>query len=201
MSFLSYILFLCLSFALPFYFMSSGIGVYLFFPLCLLGAFVVLTIQHYIYTMSVVFELSVKDIIKNAIILTFVSIGTSILCLIFVAFFAFVVLSFLMFAFQYPILFGFLTILLAAFLFGFYFFTISFITHPVLQKYIVEPYYKANPEKTSAVIQKTSFIEDREELIKETPEFVYHNGRMVHRSVLESEALFDDNRKINSNDK
>ncbi len=195
LSFLSYLLFVSLTFALPFYYLQSGISVYVLFPLCLLGAFAVLTVQHYIYTMSVSFELSLKDILKNALILTFASIGNSVLMLLFFVFFVLVILTLLLFAFQYPIIFGFLTILLTCFFFGFYYFTISFITHPVLQRYIVEPYYKANPHKTSAVFERKP-SDDEEETKKEIPEYVYHNGRMVHRSVLESENLFDDSRKI-----
>ncbi len=196
LSFLSYLLFVSLTFALPFYYLQSGIGVYVFFPLCLLGAFAVLTVQHYIYTMSVAFELSLKDILKNALILTFASIGNSILMLLFFVFFVLVILTLLLFAFQYPIIFGFLAILLVCFFLGFYYFTISFITHPVLQRYIVEPYYKANPQKTSAVFENKGTLTNNEEVQKEIPEYVYHNGRMVHRSVLESDSLFDDNRKI-----
>lgn len=195
-SIISYVLFTCLTFALPFYYLQPGVGVYLFFPLCLLAAFVVVTMQHYIYVMSVVFDLSVKDILKNALILSFVAIGNSILSMFTLLFVVFVVISMLALAFSYPILFGFLLILLVCFLLGFYYFTISFITHPVLQKYIVEPYYKANPQKTSAVIHDTSLIHEDESKNKELPEYVYHNGRMVHRSVLESESLFDDQRKI-----
>lgn len=196
LSAISYLLFVCLTFALPFYYFQSGISVYVFFPLCLLGAFAVVTIQHYIYTMAVAFELSMKDILKNALILTFVSIGNSILMLVFLLLFIFIIVALLMFAFQYPIIFGFLAILLACFFFGFYYFTISFITHPVLQRYIVDPYYKANPQKTSAALERKTSQENKEELKKEVPEYVYHNGRMVHRSVLESENLFDDNRRI-----
>ncbi len=196
LSVLSYLLFVCLTFALPFYYLQSGIGVYVLFPLCLLGAFAVVTVQHYIYTMSVAFELSLKDILKNALILTFVSVGNSILMLLFLLLFIFVIIALLMFAFQYPIVFGFLAILLTCFFFGFYYFTISFIIHPVLQRYIVDPYYKANPQKTSAAFDKKSTFDNKEEHTKEVPEYVYHNGRMVHRSVLESENLFDDNRRI-----
>ncbi len=197
LSCISYLFFVCLTFALPFYYLQPGISVYVFFPLCLFATFILVTVQHYIYTMSVCFELSLKDILKNAVILTFVSIGSSILTLLFLLFFIALIITLLMFAFQYPIIFGFLAILLVCFLFGFYYFTISFITHPVLQKYIVEPYYKANPQETSAAVKNTSLLKN-DDLAepKEVPEYVYHNGRMVHRSVFESESLFDDNRKI-----
>ena len=172
LSFVSYILFVCMTFALPFYYVQPGIGVYVFFPLCLLAVFVLVTMQHYIYTMSVVFDLSFKDILKNALILTFVSIGSSLLAMMFLLLFVFVIFSLLMFAFQYPIIFGFLFILMACFLFGFYYFTISFITHPTLQRYIVEPYYKANPQKTSAVIQNKSLLKNDDAAPKEIPEYV-----------------------------
>ena len=200
LSLISYVLFLCLSFALPFYYLQSGISVYVFFPLCLLAAFVVINMQHYIYTMSVVFELSIKDIFKNSLILTFAAVGTSILTLLFLIFFVVIILALLLFAFQYPIVFGFLTILLVCFFFGFYYFTVSFLIHPILQRYIVEPYYRANPQQTSASFTKPSVNTEGEEgSPREIPEYVYHNGRMVHRSVLESENLFDDNRKIGPN--
>lgn len=197
LSFISYFFFVALTYALPTYFMMPGIGIYVFFPLCLIAALALIFVQYYIYTMVSAFELTTKEILKNALIFSFISIGNNILLFLILCILLALSVTFLMLSFSYPILFGLLIILLICFLPAFYIFTISFVTHPALQKYIVEPYYKKNPEKTSAVLQSSvKDTEDQQEIAREIPEYVYHNGRMVHRSVLESESVFEDNHRL-----
>ncbi len=195
-----YFLFAALTFAIPAYYTTPGIGIYVLFPLCLFATLVLIMIQFYVYTMSVCFDLTLKEVLKNGLILAMVSMGQNILILFVLLFLLLVCVSFFMVALSGTIImFGFLIIMLACFLPTFFLFTCAFVTHPIMQRYIVEPYYEANPQKTSAVLQKSSdsglFANNPIEE-KEIPEYVYHNGRMVHRSVLESESLFDDERKI-----
>ncbi len=185
----------CIAVALPFYMNMPGLGTYLFFPLCMLAAMVLMFMQYYIYTMAVSFELSVKQILKNGLILSFVAIGNNLLTFLVLLFVLLLLASLFILAISYSVLFGFLLVALVCVVPGFCLFSVSFITHPVLQRYIVEPYYEANPQQTSAVLQRTP-LDEGENAPKELPEYVYHNGRMVHRSVLESESLFDDNQKI-----
>ncbi len=194
LSAVTYFFFSALTFALPGYMAMAGIGTYVFFPLCLLAFFALLFMQFYIYTMAACFHLSLKDILKNGLIFSFLCILRNVLILIIMLFLLLLCYFLLLFSFSYPAMFGLLFILLACFLPAYFVFSAAFITYPALQKYVVEPYYRANPSKTSSVLNKPVSHEDVG--TKEIPEYVYHNGRMVHRSVLESESLFDDNNKI-----
>ncbi len=194
LSVFSYFFFVALSFALPAYFLTDGIGVYVFFPMCLLAFLVLVFMQFYLYTMAACFDLSVKEMLKNGLLLSVACFFKNLL--IFLVGGALLVVSYtlLYLSFSYPIMFGILFILLACFMLAFFVYTAAFVTHPILQKYVVEPFYEANPQMTSASILAKGNGEETQE--KEIPEYVYHNGRMVHRSVLESESLFDDTRKI-----
>lgn len=205
LSLISFFFFGALTFALPAYFSMKGIGTYALFPLCLLAGIMLLFAQFYLYTMAVCFDLSVKDIAKNGLIFAFLCIFRNLL--LFVIFLALIALcaEFLLLSFQYSILFGILLILLACFIPAFFVFTVSFVTDPALQRYVVDPYYQENPHKTSSVLQMgnetdTTSLTDREPIQKELPEYVYHNGRMVHRSVLESDSVFDDDPITKNND-
>ena len=205
LSLVSSFFFGALTFALPAYFSMKGIGTYALFPLCLLAGIMLLFAQFYLYTMAACFDLSIREIAKNGLIFAFLCIFRNLL--LFVIFLALLALcvEFLLLSFQYSILFGILMILLACFIPAFFVFTVSFVTDPALQHYVVDPYYHDNPQKTSAVLQyagepDTNSLENREPIQKELPEYVYHNGRMVHRSVLESDSVFDDDPIIKNKD-
>ena len=189
---LVYFFSVALTYALPSYFLSPGVGVYLFFPLCLLAAVVILFIQFYAYTMAVCMQLSLREILKNSLIFSFLCfLYNALLLLVLLALLALVIVMVYL-GFSYPVVFGFMVILAVCFLPGFYLFTVSFVTHPLLQRYVVEPYYQAHPQQTAAALQKR---EEGQPQPKEQPEYVYYNGRMVHRSVVEKESVFDDTRR------
>lgn len=197
LSCVSYFFLIALTYALPFYFLMPGIGVYVLFPICLLAALAILFMQFYIYTMAVCLNLSVKNILKNALIFSFIRIGQNLLLLLVLALLLAFCAVMLVLTFSYPVVFGLLMILLSCFLPAFFLYTAAFVTHPSLQKYVVEPFYQANPDQTSAVLKQPAGPTDTDKQPpREIPEYVYHNGRMVHRSVLESESLFEDNRRI-----
>ena len=202
LSFVAYFFACALAFALPTYLTMGGVGSYLLFPLCMIAALVLLFAQFYVYTMATCFTLSFKEIAKNGGIFSFLCIFRNLLILIVLAILGFLCVELLIFSFSFSILFALLMFLLACFLPAFFIYTVSFITDPALQRYVVDPYYAANPQMTSAVLKKTTTDEEEEkaEPKPEVPEYVYHNGRMVHRSVLESESLFDDRQMIRRND-
>ena len=72
----------------------------------------------------------------------------------------------------------------------------AFFTFPPIKKYILDPYYESHPEETSKPLNENEDDEsvETEEVVeeKEQPEYVYHNGRMVHRSIFEREKLLDE---------
>ena len=99
-------------------------------------------------------------------------------------------------------------LLIMAFSFWFYF--VSYNTYPAIKKYVIDPFYnKQNEESTddlteteaiaeesadaqSSIVSEENSEEETDNTDETLPEYVYHNGRMVHRSVLEQQNLFDD---------
>lgn len=83
-------------------------------------------------------------------------------------------------------------VLILIMLFSFWFYFIAFMTYPSLLKYVIDPYYaKLNESKVESESDNAEKTDNQGEA-QEEPEYVYHNGRMVHRSVLEQENLFND---------
>lgn len=104
----------------------------------------VLMMNYYIYLMLVATSLSLKNLIKNSFALAFVSMKSNLLTTLFLV---------LILAFMYPILLYaiplFMT-LLPFFPAAFMGYIICFNSYPVIQKYVINPYYASigeiNPE-------------------------------------------------------
>lgn len=164
------------------------------FALCVSLAFVFIFILMYAQLMVVTLDLKLKPLMKNAAILSIVALGKNflavILCAVFLALYGFV---FYLGLGSYGALI--LTVVLTfMIIFALISYTMNYITFPVIQKYIIDPYYKANPNETADAVLK-AMDPDRDEETQEEielPEYVYENGRMVHRSVIENEQLFKD---------
>lgn len=188
LSILDYLAICCVSAALPFYYYSEfGYASYVLFALCFVVALVVLFMQSYLYLMSISFDLSLTSIIKNSFALAITCIGRNLVyvlttlallvVVVLLGWYGLVLSEYLWIA---------LTLLVVGVLFGFYFFMTSYIAFPALKKYIIDPYYEENPEETSSILESNELPEE------DKPEYVYHNGKMVHRSVLEQEVIFRD---------
>ncbi len=188
LSVLDYLALCCVTAALPFYFYSDfGYLSYVLFAICFVIALIVLFMQNYLYVMSVSFDLSLSAVIKNSFVLAALCIGRNLIAALVTV--GLVVLSLLLVWYGLVVteyLWILLTVLVVGILFGFYFFTINYLTFPALKKYIIDPYYEEHPQETSSALESAE-LEDEEK-----PEYVYHNGRMVHRSVLEQEVIFQD---------
>ncbi len=196
---LTYFFVAALTFALPAYFFTPGVGVYLFFPLTLIAALALLFMQFYAYPMAVACKLSLRDLLKNALIFAFFRIFTNLLQLLLLALAAGVALALVILAFSYPLFYGFFFLYLFFVLPGFSAFSVCYLTYPPLQQYVIEPYYRDHPQQTAAAVRRPlgedeqdSEDEQEKQEQKPLPEYVYHNGRMVHRSVIESQSLFAD---------
>ena len=71
-------------------------------------------------------------------------------------------------------------------------YTANSFAFPVLRKTVIDPYYAQNRSETAeAVLERLEHPEEEQE-DDTLPEYVYENGRMVHRSVIENAAVFDD---------
>lgn len=192
LSIIGYICFAALSYALPTYYAMSGVFRYVCLPLCMLAALIYLFMQYYVYTMAVSFNLRIFEIIKNGIIFSFAVLMRNFLITLVLALITVITFAFLYIGLSVSFFIGIFIILSVCFVTGLMFYSVNFITFPSLKKYIIDPYYENNRDETAeALLEK----EDGEAEKKPLPEYVYHNGRMVHRSVLEAETVFDDDIK------
>lgn len=188
LSVIGYIGIAALTYAIPSYYSMSGGLRYIIFPLCLLAALAFIFMQYYVFTMAVSFKLKIKEILKNGLIFSFVCLFRNLLITLVIIIVLAICSAMFILGISYSLFFGFLLILIAGFLVGFTFYSVNFIIYPALKKYIIDPYYENNKEETSEVVNN----KDSEKIERELPEYIYHNGRMVHRSVLEAENIFND---------
>ena len=108
------------------------------------------------------------------------------------------------FGMAFPLVMAFLVLIVLTFLIGFVFFVIMYAVYPPIKRVVIDPYYAEHKEETSEMLKKGSKTAVNDENIEDMSkdvvdeedsqesEYVYHNGRMVHRSTLESESLFKD---------
>ena len=169
-----------------------GLGVTIFVALA------VLVSGYYVYMMTVTLKLKIREIIKNSLIFTMLCFARNIVLTFVLAIWLLVNAAFVYFAIisGNSFVYGLVISLFMVLTFGIIFYTVAFFTFPPIKTYILDPYYESHPEESSASVLDKPNAEDidysaqNEE--KELPEFVYHNGRMVHRSTLEQESIFSD---------
>lgn len=186
LSIIGYICLASLTYALPMYYSMSGVFRYVCLPLCMLAALVFLFMQYYVYTMAVTFDLKLSQILKNGLIFSFAVLLRNLLISLVLIATLFICFAIFTLGLSVTFFIGLLIIVIVCFVTGFMFYSVNYITFPALKKYIIDPYYEKNKDETSEVLEK------EEQESKPLPEYVYHNGRMVHRSVLEAETVFDD---------
>lgn len=119
---------------------------------------VIFVMNYYIFLMMTATDLSLKNLIKNSFALAFVSFKSNILTTIFVFAFAFLMFVILIY---YPSLF---LMIIPVFPTALVWFIVCFNSYPVIQKYVINPYYENigenNPELLSsadAVDEETIF--------------------------------------------
>lgn len=197
---INYVIFSLLYVAVYFYFININSGLFhvIFFGLGMMFTLIFLFMQYYIYLMIVSMDLNIKQLYKNAAIFAIVSLWKNFLTTIILAVIAALSAIMIYFSFPIPLLRVLWILLIFGFFIGFALYTVSFISYPSIKKYAIDPYYEEHKEKTAEAVKDSSLAEDEEEL----PEYVYENGRMVHRSVLEneSEAVFNDDIGTHSKD-
>ena len=120
----------------------------LYLPLIITYSFVLLVIMmnFYIYLMMVATSLSLKNLIKNSLMLAFVAMKRNLLTLLLVVLILVLMLPLLLFAL--PVFMTLLPFYPAAFIA----FVSCFRSYPIIQKYVINPYYtsigQVNPELT-----------------------------------------------------
>ena len=185
--------------AIRFYYSLQGQGIFYTIGLgvAIFVLFAIIFASYYVYMMIVTLDLKIYEIIKNSFIFTMLcflkNVLLTIILGIWLVFNAFLV--YLAVISGKSLVYGLVISVFIVLTFGIVFYTVAFFTFPSIKKYILDPYYKDHPEKSSeSIIEKDNIFEEQ----KEQPEFVYHNGRMIHRSALDAEAVFSD--EMNKND-
>lgn len=206
-------------FALVFYYYNSPNNKILYVPFAICATLCVLFIfmQYYIPVMIITLDLNLKAIYKNAFILAILGLWKNILLTLGLVLTVggFTVLALLT---GNLLVLALLIILGILLLFSFTSLLCNYTVYPVIIKYVVDPYYKAQEKAEEASneggkesSEEIANREDRRERSNSIPdeyvkaekpkqekpksEYVYENGRLIRKSDVE--ALFDDN-PINS---
>ncbi|WP_417104678.1 DUF624 domain-containing protein [Hominenteromicrobium sp.] len=190
-----YLAYVILSFSIFFYSTRVSDNWMFMIPLavCCILSILMLFAQYYIPVMIVTFDLKLRHIYRNAFIFSIMGLLrnlmiTAILAGLFIAFLfcpaAFVVI---------PLL------LVFIFLCAFISYLTSFATYSLLDTYLIQPFYKKEAEAKDAEIRVAkdgdTFNFDNDELDDDDddkPQYVYVNGRLIDRKIMEQESLFSD---------
>ncbi len=191
---LQYAGFSCVSVSLIWYlsYYNNGFFFQVGFALCVVLAYILVSMSFYMGIMQVSLDMNLRKIIKNAFFLSVICLWRNLFMILITAILAVIMFVLVVFGMAYPqVLMPMAMILILIALFSFWYYFISFMTYPSLLKYIVDPYYeKLKAEKAEEEVDNDNG--EDEAAAPEESEYVYHNGRMVHRSILEQESLFTD---------
>lgn len=204
-SFVQYVLAAIVINAVSLYYSYLGNGfVYtLGFAASLFLAFIYLAMHLYIMLMQVTLKLNLKKIYKNAFFLSIICLFRNILLIVGMAAVLFLVWLLFYIGQAYSLVLGFLFLIVLTFLIAFMFYVVVSAVYPPIKRIIIDPYYAEHTEETSDSLLKkkddNGEISDNKNDSDETAgdeseqsEYVYHNGRMIHRSALENDTLFRD---------
>ena len=189
--------------AILLYYSYLGNGfIYTFaFAASLFLAFIFIAMNFYVMLMQVTLKLSLKKIFKNAFFFSIICLFRNILLL--VGFIAVILLYVVLFIVgqAYGLVLGFTMLSVLGFLIELMIYVLISAVYPPIKRIVIDPYYEAHKEETSAAVtdkdkaadkiaesQPSSESDDE----KAESEYVYHNGRMIHRSALENDILFRD---------
>lgn len=190
-----YIAWMLLSFSMIYYYYQTAFNSMMIIPfaLCFLIAVILLFCQYYIPLMIVTFDLPLRKIYRNALIFAIIGLWRNLLLTIIFGAVLFLFSAF--FTSLVTIVIGLAFILLC--LFSFVSYSTNFIVYPLVEKLMIQPYYN-NQEKTEE--NKNDEDEDKEieneqrgQMDQEDkPEYVYVNGRLIKRTLVEDEQVFTD---------
>ncbi len=191
---------LCISY--NFYSLTASIQPDSLFPqvglaVSYVAAFAVLIISAYAMMMIVTLNLKLGQIIKNSALFVVGCLPRNVLMILALAVWTGFcgVLVYVAIFTNIAIVGGFVLLIIALFFMAFTLYIMAYFTFPAIQKHILDPYYESHPEETSNSLKSMKTDEDNDENNDiDLPEYVYHNGRMVHRSIFEREKLVDDDK-------
>lgn len=175
---------------------SVGLMQKAFFYISLLMLVVVLFANFYVYMMSVTLKLTFRQLCKNALLFAFLGLLRNLLIVVALAAYTAVAAVLLWYAatvsqLLYPLFFFYLLFVY----FSLCGYTVSYLVFPMVRKYAIEPYYRDHPEETAEAVNdpQSIFHNIGTEISDQSQsEYVYENGKMVHRSVLERVREFEE---------
>lgn len=189
---ITYLFIVIMDIAIKFYYFQAASQpiFYVLVALCLIASLIFLFMQYYITLMIITFDLKLKAIYKNAWILSVAGFKQNLfVSLALILFFA---LLFLLNSLSiYTMLVAIL--ICAVFLFSFISFTVNFAVYPNVEKYLIEPYY--NQDRDEEEDEDGQDVKEDTDKTSSKSEYVYENGRLIRKSLLEEESLFDDSDK------
>ena len=189
-----YVAYVVLSFSIIYYFNQVSTNWFFYIPLalCLVLSIVFVFAQYYIPTLIITFNLTMKQIYRNAFILAALGVGRNILLTVFFVALIVVLLYIpLQFAILAMIALGILII------FSLCSYTISFVTYPLIQRYLIDPYNKQQEEakaaeegllkgeNDNAADGIPALNEDFDDEDDDPDGYVYVNGRLMKKSDLQ----------------
>lgn len=128
-------------------------GIFMYFSLFLCVLYFIM--RFYIYTIAITFDLSVYKIFKDAFLLTFLGLKRNFLALfgLLIVFF----ISFYLCTLYLPV--GVMMPIILTF--GLCMFISGYASYPVIKKYMIDPYYKDEPEDDGDFSDDEPVFEDR----------------------------------------
>lgn len=181
-----YLVYVLMSFAIIYYFSVSATGsplLYIPLGICLVMLLLFVFAQYYMPILMITFDLNYRQALKNCLILGLASAGRNLLMTV-----AFIVIlgAIIIFSLIIPLVAIIAFFLLILILFAFISYTVSFVTYPVIKKYMIdlpkEREKKQNSDSENPESKDNSSFEeeDNEESIKD--QYVYVNGRLIKKS-------------------
>lgn len=192
--FVTYLLYVVLSFAMIYYYNNAVSNALLYVPfwVCIVVAVTFLWAQYYIPVMFVTFDLKFGQVYKNALIFVLAGFGRNLLITLVWAALVIAVLLIPIMPLTVMIFFW-IAILL---LFSFVSYLINFTIYPVIDQYLIQPYQRKLEEEKNAGRQKPAegdsvtasfpgiFKEPSKEQRSDEDKYVYINGKLVKQSQL-----------------
>ena len=164
MGIINTLLTLLIAFDIYFFYLSEGGTAFLMMVLVAMFGIFFAFVKYYCYYLMVTFDLSLKQIYKNSLILAFAGLFRNLL--LFLLFGVLYVGAGLL-LYLYPH-FGIPIVLVALFIFpAFRSLLIQFTVFPLIKKHMIAPYYKAHPEQMKDAKRMMNVVVEQEEAEKE----------------------------------
>ncbi len=198
----TYIVYFLLSFASVYYFVSIRENWVNAIPLavCVMAMIIYVFMQFYVPIMIITFDLKLRQIYKNALIFSVLGLGRNLIIAAVTALSLYIIWQSLNYMLLTVVLVAVFMILIG---FAAHGLLVNFCVYPVIEKYLIIPYYgdpnRTEEEKNDAFRFRYERNDDEEEEEETTQqsEYVYYNGRLIKREELQkrNDTVFTDDVK------